>query len=223
MKIRMLFRLLFPLAFVAFLLPSCTTTQSTKGDYTVNQSRAKKSTQARKNSIANQRKSIHQIPTSKLRSKNKHHSDTRTTDLSDATNQRASIVAYAKTFIGTKYRYGGRDQRSGFDCSGFTCHVMKKFGVPIPPTSSQQSGGGQKLNWKNAQPGDLIFFGAGRVNHVGIVTSNNGYDLHVIHSTSSQGVRIDEIAHHSYWRPRILGASNYLNLIESGWESYGEE
>lgn len=124
---------------------------------------------------------------------------------------RSSIVSYAKKFVGIKYEYGGRDA-SGFDCSGFTCHVMKKFNLPIPPTSTTQYINGSKISWNKAETGDLIFFGkGGNVSHVGIVSKNTGAELFVIHSTSSRGVCIDEIRHNNYWRPRIIGAASYVN------------
>jgi cell wall-associated NlpC family hydrolase len=134
-----------------------------------------------------------------------------------------AIVEYAKSFVGTGYRYGGRD-KTGFDCSGFTCHVMNHFGISIPVTSKLQSDQGQKIHWKKAQPGDLIFFGRrGKINHVGIVTQNTGRKIYVVHSTSSSGVKVDEIVNNAYWAPRIFGAASYLNRPRLRWESTGED
>lgn len=131
---------------------------------------------------------------------------------------RNEIVAYARQFLGVRYQYGGRNPR-GFDCSGLTCHVMSAFNLELPPTSSQQAGSGRKISWKNTLPGDLIFFGkGGRVNHVGIVTENHNGKVFVIHSTVSKGVKIDEITTNSYWRPRIMGAANYLS-VHNSWSS----
>ncbi len=131
---------------------------------------------------------------------------------------RNEIVAYARQFLGVRYQYGGRNPR-GFDCSGLTCHVMSAFNLELPPTSSLQAGSGRKVSWKNTLPGDLIFFGkGGRVNHVAIVTQNQNGKVFVIHSTVSKGVKIDEITNNSYWRPRIMGAANYLSANNS-WSS----
>lgn len=131
---------------------------------------------------------------------------------------RNEIVSYARKFLGVRYQYGGRNPR-GFDCSGLTCHVMSAFNLELPPTSSLQAVSGRKISWKNTLPGDLIFFGkGGRVNHVAIVTQNHNGKVFVIHSTVSKGVKIDEITNNSYWRPRIMGAANYLSVNKS-WSS----
>ena len=138
-------------------------------------------------------------------------------------DRRSAIVSYATSFVGTRYRYGGRDA-TGFDCSGFTCFVMKKFGLRVPPTSTLQATGGQKIHWKSAQPGDLIFFGDhGKVNHVGIVTQNAGLQFYVVHSTSSSGVRVDEIIGHPYWRSRVLGVVSYLDQPGLDWRQNGND
>ena len=118
--------------------------------------------------------------------------------------QRLAIVTYAEKFLGAKYEYGGRGP-SRFDCSGFTSYVLRHFNIDIPPTSSTQSTKGKRITPKQADPGDLVFFGAnGRVGHVALVTHNTGNALTVIHSTSSRGVRKDEIYGSEYWNSRLL-------------------
>jgi DNA-binding protein HU-beta len=87
---------------------------------------------------------------------------------------RDSIVLFAKNYLGLPYRYASRSPaRGGFDCSGYTMFVFKKFGIHLSPSSSAQSLQGDKILLKNAIPGDLVFFRRtkrGRVFHVALVS-----------------------------------------------------
>ena len=84
-----------------------------------------------------------------------------------------SVVAYAKQFIGVKYKYGGTSPSAGFDCSGFTSYVYKHFGISLPRTSGGQSGAGKAVSRANMKAGDLaiynghvaIYVGGGKVIH----------------------------------------------------------
>lgn len=69
-----------------------------------------------------------------------------------------SVVAYAKQFIGTKYKYGGSSPSTGFDCSGFTSYVYKNFGISLPRTSGGQAGVGTKVDRNNLAAGDLVIY-----------------------------------------------------------------
>ncbi|MCG8328092.1 MAG: C40 family peptidase [Chitinophagales bacterium] len=128
-----------------------------------------------------------------------------TADFSDEEKLRKDIVDYAHDYLGTDYVYGGKTP-DGFDCSGFTCHVMKKYDVKLPPVSASQAKEGKKVKMKNARPGDLVFFRktpAGKVFHVALVVDNDKKEgLKVIHSTS-RGVVVDNISKSDYWRPKI--------------------
>ncbi|MEN0049039.1 MAG: C40 family peptidase [Bacteroidota bacterium] len=116
---------------------------------------------------------------------------------------RTEIISYAKQHLGTNYKYGGTTVK-GFDCSGFTSHVMGEFNIPLNRTSKDQAAQGKKVAVKNAKPGDLIFFSkGGRIFHVSIVASNKNGQLQVIHSTSSRGVVVDNITNSKYWSSKI--------------------
>jgi hypothetical protein len=119
---------------------------------------------------------------------------------------RDSIVLFAKNYIGLPYRYASRSPaRGGFDCSGYTMFVFKKFGIHLSPSSSAQSLQGDKILLKNAIPGDLVFFRRtkrGRVFHVALVSK----------------VVKDSI----YWRSKyksvrnvLPGARNYTAPVDS--------
>lgn len=98
-----------------------------------------------------------------------------------------NVLAYAKNFIGTPYRYGGSSP-SGFDCSGFVKFVYSYFGISLPRTSYSQMQSGYAVSLSELQVGDLLFFRGG--GHVGIYAGNNTY----IHAPQSgRTVSIDPI------------------------------
>lgn len=118
---------------------------------------------------------------------------------------REHIVEEAKKYIGTPYRYGGTTAK-GFDCSGYTQYVMAKNNVSIPRTSIAQATSYKKIKTTEAKPGDLVFFGSSKnkISHVGIVTSQPGQELTMIHASTSRGVMISIIKNDPYWSARLL-------------------
>ena len=132
-------------------------------------------------------------------------------------NSRNSIVDqvtnYAYRFRGTPYRYGAMSPR-GFDCSGFTSYVFKRFGIELDRSSRGQIFDGVRIKQKDLQPGDLVFFqgrsGRGGVGHVGIVTKvNEDNTFHFIHSACSTGVTESKNTE-SYYSRRYVGACRVL-------------
>ncbi|MCG8577985.1 MAG: C40 family peptidase [Flavobacteriales bacterium] len=123
---------------------------------------------------------------------------------------RDKIVVYAKSFLGVKYVWSGSDEK-GFDCSGFTSYVHKKFGLLLPRTANGQQEKSKKVKVDNAQKGDLVFFGPGsRITHVGLVVSDKNGELSMIHASSSKGVIITNIISSTYWKPKLKSAGTYL-------------
>lgn len=84
------------------------------------------------------------------------------------------IIAYAKTFLGDPYVWGGTSP-SGFDCSGFVQYVFKHFGIYLERTTYQQVTQGTPVSLNDMQPGDLVFEigSASSPEHVGIYLGNN--------------------------------------------------
>jgi hypothetical protein len=68
-----------------------------------------------------------------------------------------AIAAFAESFNGAKYVYGGTSPTTGWDCSGFVQYVYKHFGINLPRTSEQQWAATQHVSSSNLAPGDLVF------------------------------------------------------------------
>jgi cell wall-associated NlpC family hydrolase len=117
-----------------------------------------------------------------------------------------AIETYAKSFQGVPYRMGGMDSK-GFDCSGFTCSVFSHVDVPLPRTAQQQFDACESVSLRKADKGDLVFFGKSknRISHVGLVLSEPGEDLTMIHSSSSQGIVITNVELSNYWKNKLVG------------------
>ena len=128
--------------------------------------------------------------------------------------KRLAIVHYADNFINTPYKYAGKTPKRGFDCSGFTYFVLKKYNVEVSPSSAAQSKQGVKKRISKAEPGDLLFFKkpkSGRIFHVAMIYSNSKDKTEIIHSTSSRGVIIDDLFQSSYWKPKISHVRDVIN------------
>lgn len=111
------------------------------------------------------------------------------------TELQSQIVAYAHTFLGLPYVYGGNGPNS-FDCSGLTKYVYKHFGYNINRGATSQLQNGIPVSKENLQPGDLVFFnsngtGPDRATHVGIYIGNGEF-LHA--SNKRLGVTITSLS-----------------------------
>lgn len=121
-----------------------------------------------------------------------------------------SLLIYAKSFTGKKYKRGGTTL-NGFDCSGFTMIVFAKYGIRLPHTSSGQSLSGIEIKKSQIEKGNLVFFRgrnirSKRIGHVGIVISNKGEPIQFIHSSTSHGVRVDRMDA-PYYKKRFVKAT----------------
>lgn len=119
---------------------------------------------------------------------------------------REQILAYAKQFMGTPYRWGGTSLNYGVDCSGFTQSVMSHFGIYINRVSRDQVYNGVQVAKDSLLPGDLVFFDTkgynnGAISHVGIYAGNGSF----IQSSSYGGVIISSLSEGYYHRTYVTG------------------
>ncbi len=136
--------------------------------------------------------------------------DTKKNTHSEKAVERLTMIEVAKKYIGTPYMISGTDP-NGFDCSGFTCFVMQKAGKTVPRTAAEQFESSHKLSKENVRPGDLVFFDNGQgISHVGMIISEPGEPLIMIHSSSSKGVVITELEKSEYWLKRLSGFGTYF-------------
>jgi cell wall-associated NlpC family hydrolase len=128
------------------------------------------------------------------------------------TKEAESIVKYAKTFDGTRYKYGGTTKR-GMDCSGLIFTSFSKHNVSVPRTTSQLRSAGSWIDLKEVTVGDLVFFATKKnsrsVNHVGIVTNVRPGNVEFIHASSSRGVMVSSLAER-YWYFAFVQARRVL-------------
>ena len=88
------------------------------------------------------------------------------------------MVAFARTFLRSPYRLGGRNRAEGIDCSGFIQQCFRTVGMNLARDAKQQYLAGNLLLpcVKEALlPGDALFFmnEAGQVYHVALYLGND--------------------------------------------------
>lgn len=110
----------------------------------------------------------------------------------------AALVAEARKWIGTPYRYGGHS-RSGTDCSGFVMEVYRAAaGIELPRSSREQRKFAAPVDFNRLEVGDLVFFSTkgsgGEVSHVGIFIGDNN----MIHASTSRGVIVSGLGEKYY-------------------------
>ena len=66
---------------------------------------------------------------------------------------RYNVIAEAEKYVGIPYTWAGKSPETGFDCSGFTSYVLRKFDYNIPPSSKDQAKLGVPKSLDNCNPG----------------------------------------------------------------------
>jgi len=148
---------------------------------------------------------------------NSHDDSLRSVAIQEETcNIRDQIYNFAFRFLGRPYRSSGKKPATGFDCSGFTGFIYRKFGMKLKASSVAQATEGRLVSVKEATVGDLAFFGRkGRkgkiwVNHAAIVISKPGQPLAIIHSASNKGIVVTKVSESQYWKNSLLFVRNVL-------------
>ena len=112
---------------------------------------------------------------------------------------REKIAQFALQFVGNPYVYGGTSLTNGADCSGFVMSVFKEFGYDLPRVAAAQYEASQKKDISQLETGDLVFYGAGGINHVALYIGN-GKIVHA--STAATGIKVSD---YNYETPVGIG------------------
>ncbi|WP_316821479.1 C40 family peptidase [Pedobacter gandavensis] len=130
--------------------------------------------------------------------------------------QPSHLLSFAKSMIGTRYRYASSNPKNGFDCSGFVNYVFRNFGINAPRSSRDFATKGQDKKLADAQVGDVIIFTGTnsrvrRVGHVGIISAVDGDEIKFIHSSSgaAKGVTITSL-NDSFYKKRFMKVVSIL-------------
>lgn len=89
------------------------------------------------------------------------------------------------------YKYGGLD-KSGIDCSGFTCTLYNNvYSKKVPRSTKDLFASCSAIDNKDLKEGDLVFFKIEKsdVSHVGVYLANNKF----IHASTKKGVIINDL------------------------------
>ena len=127
--------------------------------------------------------------------------------VSQVRDKASDMVFTAMNFLGVRYKRGGNDADTGFDCSGFTRQVFEtSLGLVLPRRADEQAkaAGLVAVKKDELQPGDLVFFNTLRrtFSHVGIYVGEGKF----IHAPKPGGeVRVESM-NFAYWAKRFTGA-----------------
>ncbi|MEO6254954.1 MAG: C40 family peptidase [Ferruginibacter sp.] len=128
-------------------------------------------------------------------------------DINTGSTTPEELLAFAKTLIGTPYKYASTDPAIGFDCSGFLTYLFNHFNIAVPRSSVDFTNVGRTVELAAAKPGDLVLFtGTDSTNrlvgHIGIITSFENGEYNFIHSTSGKamGVTISPLSKYYSFR-----------------------
>jgi len=128
------------------------------------------------------------------------------------TNAAQDVILQGLKLVGVRYRFGGNDESSGLDCSGFVRLVFKdSIGTSLPRTAREMSEVGQQIDASQLKPGDLVFFNTMRrtFSHVGIYLGDNRF----VHSPR-RGRDVEVASLDSgFWQKRFDGARRLVGVL----------
>ena len=150
------------------------------------------------------------------------------TSVNTASSAGAAVVGVAAAQQGVPYSWGGGNLSGpttgigrgkgtvGFDCSSLVRFVMAKTGVILPRTANEQQKCGIQIDPRQAQPGDLLFWGT-PAHHVGIY-AGNGMMIQAPHTggnVEKVAVNLDGVTSCSRVLNGATGTASLGNLLDS--------
>lgn len=113
-----------------------------------------------------------------------------------------AAASLAKQQLGKPYQWGAEGPDK-FDCSGLVLYVYKELGVQLPRASGMQAYSGAHVDFKDLQPGDLVFFklNGSSIDHVGIYVGHSKF----VHAPKKYQPVKTESLNNSYWRRHFKG------------------
>jgi cell wall-associated NlpC family hydrolase len=116
---------------------------------------------------------------------------------------RPGMVERALSWLGVRYRFGGQDEKKGFDCAGLVRRVFSTI-VDLPRTAAAQFRQGCIVRRDELQPGDLVFFEntyKRGISHVGIYIGKGEF----VHAASSRRSVVVDRLDAPYFDRRFAG------------------
>ena len=124
----------------------------------------------------------------------------------------SKVLKVAINYKGVPYKFGGTTNK-GMDCSGLVFTSFKAIDMALARSSKNMYYEGVEVDLKDVKRGDLLFFDTNKfesqVNHVGLVTSVNDFEVNFIHSVDTKGVIITSI-NESHWKKAFIKAKRIL-------------
>jgi cell wall-associated NlpC family hydrolase len=117
--------------------------------------------------------------------------------------QPQGMVERALSWLGVRYRFGGQDEKKGFDCAGLVRRAFSSV-ASLPRTAAAQFRQGCVVTRDELQPGDLVFFRntyKRGISHVGIYIGGGEF----VHAASSRRSVVVDRLDQPYFRTRFAG------------------
>lgn len=125
----------------------------------------------------------------------------------------AAAVAFAQSYIGTPYKWGGSTPHKGMDCSGLCSVAYFHAGLYIPRTTFTEYAfpGLHPVSRSNLQPGDLLFYyrneGGRGPGHV-VMYVGGGQIIQAAHTGT-------KVAQSAVWWSGFVGARRHVQANQT--------
>jgi len=118
------------------------------------------------------------------------------------------MVERALSWLGVRYRFGGQDEKKGFDCAGLVRRAFASA-VDLPRTAAAQYGQGCAVPREELRAGDLVFFRntyKPGISHVGIYIGEGNF----VHAASKRRSVVVDRLDQPYFSSRFAGGRRVL-------------